>query len=331
MTSLERFLTVLEFGKPDRIPVCPFVMAFAAKFAGIPYSKYCTDYKQLVKAQLACIEHFGYDIVTPDTDPYREAEACGAVVEYVQDDLPLQKKAAIADKKDFLKIKMPDFNSNRRLADKIYGVQALKEATNGEVPVLGWVEAPFQSASILRGLNEFMLDIYEDTQFIAELMEFAFELSVKYALAQVDAGAHIIGIGDAVATMVSKKTYEEYAFPYTRNLVAEIKKAGAKVKYHICGDSTHLLPLIKELNADLVNVDTKVDLVKAREVLGRTTAIKGNIDPVDVLLNGTEARVISESKRCMSAIPDGFMLSPGCEGPKNTPHENFKAMVHSVR
>jgi MtaA/CmuA family methyltransferase len=331
MTSLERFNSVLKFEKPDRVPVCPFVMAFAAKFAGVPYSQYCTDHKQLVKAQIASVEHFGYDIVTPDTDPYREAEACGAEIEFVEDDLPLEKKAAIVNKQDFLKFRIPDFNSHRRLADKIYGVEKLREVTNGEMPVLGWVEAPFQSASILRGLNDFMLDIYEDTEFIMELMEFSYELSVKYALAQVDAGAHIIGIGDAVATMVSKNTYEEYAFPYTRKLIAEIKNTGAKVKYHICGDSTHLLPLIKDLNADLVNIDTKVDLVKAREVLGRTTAIKGNIDPVDVLLNGDEAKIIKASKDCLGAIPDGFMLSPGCEVPKNTPHKNMKAMVHSVR
>ena len=331
MTSLERFYSVLDFEKPDRVPVCPFVMAFAAKFAGVPYSQYCTDYRQLVKAQIACVEHFGYDIVTPDTDPYREAEACGAEIEFVEDDLPLEKKMAIVNKEDLLKMRIPDFNSHRRLADKIYGVQKLREVTNGEIPVLGWVEAPFQSASILRGLNDFMLDVIEDTEFIMELMEFAYELSVKYALAQVDAGAHIIGIGDAVATMVSKNTYEEYAFPYTQKLVAEIKKSGAKVKYHICGDSTHLLPLIKELRADLVNIDSKVDLIKAREVLGKTSAIKGNIDPVDVLLNGDEAKVIKAAEDCLNAIPDGFMLSPGCEVPKNTPHANMKAMINSVR
>lgn len=73
-----------------------------------------------------------------------------------------------------------------------------------------------------------MIDTYEDTEFVMELMEFAFELAVKYALAQVEAGAHIIGIGDAVATMVSRNTYETYAFPYTQKLVAEIKKAEPK-------------------------------------------------------------------------------------------------------
>lgn len=331
MTSLERFNKALSFEKPDRIPVCPFVMAFAAKFAGVPYSKYCTDYKELVRAQIACVEYFEYDIVTPDTDPYREAEACGAVIEFPEDDLPIEKRPALADKKDLLKLKIPDFGTSPRLADKIYGVEALKEETGGQMPVLGWVEAPFQSASILRGLNDFMIDTYEDTEFVMELMEFAFELAVKYALAQVEAGAHIIGIGDAVATMVSRNTYETYAFPYTQKLVAEIKKSGAKVKYHICGDSTHLLPLIKELKADLVNIDSKVELVKAREILGNTSAIKGNIDPVEVLLKGDEAKVRKAAEKCIKAVPNGFMLSPGCEVPKNTPHENMKAMVHSVR
>jgi len=331
MTSLERFNKALNFEKPDRIPVCPFVMAFAAKFAGVPYSKYCTDYKELVRAQTTCVEYFDYDIVTADTDPYREAEACGAVIEFPEDDLPIEKKPALTDKKDLLKLKIPDFGSRPRLVDKIYGVSALKKATNNEVPVLGWVEAPFQSASILRGLNDFMIDVYEDEEFVLDLMEFAYELAVKYAFAQAQAGAHIIGIGDAVATMVSKNTYETYAFPYTQKLVTEIKRTGAKVKYHICGDSTHLLELIKELNADLVNIDSKVELVKARKILGRTSAIKGNIDPVNVLLNGNEIEVIKAAEECIKVIPDGFILSPGCEVPKNTPYENMKAMIYSVR
>ena len=91
------------------------------------------------------------------------------------------------------------------------------------------------------------------------------------------------------------------------------------------------MPLIKELKADLVNIDSKVELVKAREILGNTSAIKGNIDPVDVLLKGDEAKVRKAAEECIKAVPDGFMLSPGCEVPKNTPYNNMKAMVHSVR
>lgn len=95
MNSTERVMASLAFQPVDRVPVCPFVMAFAAKFARVPYGQYCTDYRRMAGAQIACVEHFGYDIVTADTDAYREAEACGARIEFPHDDLPVERKRAL--------------------------------------------------------------------------------------------------------------------------------------------------------------------------------------------------------------------------------------------
>ena len=41
MTSYERYIAVCELRKPDRVPVSPLIMTFAAKLAGIPYREYC--------------------------------------------------------------------------------------------------------------------------------------------------------------------------------------------------------------------------------------------------------------------------------------------------
>lgn len=59
------------------------------------------------------------------------------------------------------------------------------------------IEAPLQNAGIMYDLNEFMMDFYEEPEFIKELLEFSTELGVKFALEQAKAGADIIGIGDA--------------------------------------------------------------------------------------------------------------------------------------
>lgn len=330
MNSRERVMAAIAFEPVDRIPVCPFVMAFAAKFAGVPYGKYCTDYRLMAKAQTACVEYFGYDIVTADTDAYREAEACGAQIEFPEDDLPVEQRRALVEKEDLLKLQLPEIQNAPRLADKVAGVKELKKLTGGEIPVLGWVEGPYQSAAIMRGMTEFMMDTMTDRSFTQDLLEFTTQLALEFGLAQVEAGADLIGIGDAVASLISPQAYETDVLPYTRRVVKALQARGAKVKYHICGDATHLLPQIKQLGADLVNVDSKVDLAEARSVLS-DICLKGNLDPTAVMLQGTEEKILAEARKCIAVGGRGYILSPGCELPKNVPHENFKALIKAAK
>jgi MtaA/CmuA family methyltransferase len=331
MNSYQRVFSVLNGEEPDRIPVCPFVLAFPCRYAGIKYSKYCTDYNSLVEAQSRSYERFKYDILVVDSDAYREAHACGAEIEFPEDDLPVLKHPCVTEKSTF-HFNIPDIGSSPRLVDKLEGVRKLKEMYKGEVPVLGWVEAPFQGASILRGLNEFMLDLYDDEVFIKELLDFSTELGVKFGKAQIEAGADMVGIGDSVATLVSPNIYVEYILPYTKKLVAQLKDgSNIKVKYHICGDATHLLDLIAEIQADIVNIDSKVDIETAFRKLKGKTCVKGNIDPVNVLLNGTPHTITEQVKKVLSKVEGSFILSPGCEVPKDTPFENLASLVESVR
>lgn len=330
MNSYQRVNGALAFQEVDRVPVVPFVMGFVAKFAGIPYSKYCTDYRKVVEAQLACVERFKYDIVTVDTDAYREAEACGALIEFPYDDLPVEKRKAIQEKKDLLKINISEIFNAPRLVDKVEGVREFKKKVSGQIPILGWVEGPYQSASILRGLTEFMIDTKDDENFIKDLLELTTQIAIDYGTAQAEAGADIVGIGDAVASLISSKDYETYVLPYTKKVVKAIQQKGAKVKYHICGDASHLLEQLKKLEADLINVDNKVDLKEARNIL-HDVCIKGNLNPTKTLLYGTTDVIQNEAKKCIEIGGLGYMLSPGCEVPKDTPHENFEAFVAAAK
>lgn len=58
--------------------------------------------------------------------------------------------------------------------------------------------------------------------------------------------------------------------------LAEACDLGGKVKLHICGNITHLLPSIKEINADIVDLDWQVSLNDAFEQLGHESVLCGN-------------------------------------------------------
>jgi len=328
MKGLERIKNAVRGDPVDQVPVWPFCMTFSAKYAGVPYRLFATDYKKHVEAQIRVADVFGFDGVTIDSDSYREASACGGEVVFPENDLPVMKTPAVQKAGEF-DFKMPDIYSAPRIVDKIEGVRLCKEHYGDEKAVCGWIESPFQSAGTFYDLNSFMLDVAIEPDFISELMDFTLELGVKFARAQIEAGADIMGIGDAMASLISADMYKELVLPRTIKMVEGLKGRGALLKYHICGDATHILPFALDAGFDIVNIDHKVDLAGAIEVAADRICIKGNVDPVTVLLSGSVEDVRNSCREILAIAPRKFILSPGCEVPRDTPHENLHEMVRS--
>ena len=331
MNGRERIFAAIEGRERDHTPFWPFVMAFAAKYAGIPYREFATDYRRLGEAQIRTAEAFDLDVVTMDSDAYREASAFGAVLEFPEDGLPVLKQRAVVDKKSF-PMKKPDIGGSKRLVDKIEGVRYLKERCGQDRAVSGWIEAPFQSCGVLCQMDAFLVDVLEEDSFVRELLELVTEFEIEFALEQARAGADIMGIGDAMASLVSAEVYEEQIFPWTKRVVDGIReKSSVKLKYHVCGYSRQILPFVEKLGVDVVNIDYKVDVEEAFALTGGRLAIKGNLDPVAVLKDGTEEQVRAAVREMAPFASRPYILSPGCEVPRDTPWENLRAMSEEAK
>ena len=326
MNGYQRIMNAID-GKPvDRTPVWPFVMQFAAKYAGVPYSQYASNYREMARALIRTAEDFDLDAITVDSDAYREACAYGAKIEYPPNDLPIVKKHAIIDRSKFT-FQLPKFEESERLIDKVEGVRMVKQHFKGEKAVAGWIEAPLQSAGMLYSMDDFLTDLYEEPGFIQDLVASTTELGIQFAGEQIKAGADVIGIGDAMASLVSPKLYEEFFLPNTKRLVSEIKsKYDVKLKYHICGRATHLLPYVNEIGFDIVNIDYLVDAKTAMDIVHGEVCIKGNVNPT-LLQDGTVDEIKRAARELLQIGNPYFILSPGCEVTRDTPAEHIHALV----
>lgn len=330
MTSYERYMTVCRLHEPDRVPVSPFIMTFAAKFAGVPYIDYCRTGEIMAEAQLACIRRFGYDAVALGSDAVREAETVGAPISWQENEVPgTTGEPLIKSRDDLKKLRLPDPMGENRMHEQIKALKILRQELGDDEIVYAWVEAPFQESAMLRNMNYFFMDIVEDPPLVHDLMRFSLELELTFGLAQIEAGARFIGIGDAIASLVSPDHYQEFNLPYVSELIAGLKAAGARVKYHACGNTKALLPLFSKLGADIINLDSLIDLKNAKMILGNNVCIKGNFDPTAILLQGTPETVRKAARRCIreGGLGGGFILSPGCEVPRDTPAENLEALI----
>lgn len=257
----------------DRPPNFDIMMTFAAHYIGQPLSHYYLDWRVLCEANLAVRRDFALDLVQTISDPYREAADFGAAIEFPEDDLPLCRTPLLSGQADLNKLQPVDPGSGRRMSDRLAAVRGLHERVAGAVPVMGWVEGALAEAADLLGVTELMTGLTDQPEWIEELLERCIEVEIAFARAQIDAGADIIGLGDAVASLISPAMYRQFALPYEQRIFAAVHAKGALARLHICGDTTHLLPAMAASGANLIDVDWMVDFRQAAATLGDRAAI----------------------------------------------------------
>ena len=164
-----------------------------------------------------------------------------------------------------------------------------------------------------------------------DMMDLCLEQAVVFARAQIEAGADIIGIGDAIASVAGPVYYQKFALPYEIKLLSAIHEMGAKTKLHICGDTTPFLTYLPYEHCDIIDLDWMVPLHKAALLAGERCALSGNYDPVAVLMQGSEETVRDAVISCSRAGAARYISAAGCEVPKATPAENFLAVSRTLQ
>lgn len=327
MNSYERVMRRLNGETVDKVPNLNIIMAFAAKYINVPYSKYVTDYRYLVEANIKCCEQFGIDAVSAISDPVREAHSFGAKIEIPADGVPYCVEPLIKEYSSLSKIKAKSPYDDTRTLDRIKAIELFNKQVKNKYAIIGWVEGALAEAADLRDISQIMMDLILEPDAVLELFEIIYQQQLEFAKAQIEAGADIIGIGDAAASLVGPELYEKYVLPYEKRIVDDIHRLGAKAKLHICGNIEAILHLIKKVEADIVDVDWMVDFKKALDAFkdGKSAAC-GNLDPVSVFLQGDRTAVQNSVQRCLDVADSKTIVAGGCEIPKDTSFENMLAM-----
>ncbi len=329
MTGRERLINLLKGRPVDRLPCMPITMRFASRHSGVPYGDYARDFRTLVEAQVRVAEDFDFDHVSAISDPAREAFDLGAAVVFEADAPPALdgSNPLIADVSMLARLEPRINECGKRMTDRLEAIARLKERVGGTKLVEGWIEGPVAEAADLRGINALMTDFGDSPDFVTDLFEFVTALEIGFAKRQVDAGADILGIGDAAASLIGPRLYESFALPYERRMVEAIHEIGALVRLHICGNTRRILGLMGQTGSDIIDLDFPSPMVEGRSQMGADQALLGNLDPVRVLRDGTPSQVSDAVAACHAGAGPRFVVGPGCEVAPDTPYDNVRAMV----
>jgi MtaA/CmuA family methyltransferase len=329
MTSKERIIATVKGLDYDRVAVAPIFMAWAGHFIGRSYRDFYLEGDVLVESQLAVVREFNIDQISSISDPWREASGYGMEFDYPEQGVGKPKGLLIQSPEDIKKIRPLDIDACERMKQRVEIVASMSAKVGDTHSVLGWVEGPLAEYSDLRGLEETMFELMDKPQAYHQAAEIITQNAIDFAVAQIRAGADMIGIGDAAGSLVGSELYETHVMPLEKRLIDAIHEEGAMAKLHICGNINDIIAAMAKTGADVIDVDWMVPLDTAREKVGEEVTLCGNFDPSGVLLQGTPQDVADAAKECIAKGGKRFILMPGCEVPQNTPEENIRAFCPS--
>ena len=335
VTSFERVETALRHEEPDRVPCVPELCLPSVRITKTPYSEYCTNGKKLARSLLASWKRFRYDGITVDSDTFVTASGFGLEVRMKRNEVPRGIGSIIKTEEDVDNLQIPDPHKDGRMPVWIKAAEIIVKEVGRKAWVMGRADqGPFDLAAELRGIETFIIDLYKNPDLAHRLLRKTTEAGVEFAKAMYDAGVHMTAFGDSIGgpDFISPKLYEEFAHPYEKQAIQELKRAGIPVSLHICGAATPILKLMADTGAAILEIDQKVDIGKAKELVGEKTTLMGNLDPTAVLFLGTPETVENESKKCImeAGKGGGLILSSGCDVPRRTPFKNIDAMVRAA-
>ena len=122
------------------------------------------------------------------------------------------------------------------------------------------------------------------------LMEKLTGAFVAYLRAKVAAGADVVQLFDSWAGALSVADYEEYAAPYSREILGAVEVP----TIHFATGASHLLEAMVAAGGDVIGLDWRLPLGEAWERVGYDRGVQGNLDPALLLGPFDRARAAAE-------------------------------------
>lgn len=352
MNSIERTYTVLNGGIPDRVPVDLHNFMMTARAAGMPFPEYFQNGEAMAEGQIAAWREFGHDVLILENGTAALAEACGCEVEYMDSTAPVSHGPAIRSLDEIDKLVVPDPYKAHPLAENLKATRIVAQEIGDRAFIIGRADqGPFSLAAMLLGMEQFLMQLAvadtvrasrranpkaeETAAKLHRLLEFALEVTTRYAYAQIEQGARATSIGESLSgpDVCSPRTYKLFEWAYAKRMVETLRGDNILLAYHICGDATAIVPDMVETGAAILELDYKVDMPKVKAATQGRTTILGPIDPSGVLALGTPELVEERSREAIEILgrDGGLILGPGCALPPATPPENIHALVAAAK
>jgi uroporphyrinogen decarboxylase len=292
--------------------------------------------------ELACevtlqpLARFPLDAAILFSDILTVPDAMGLGLNFVEGEGPqFQQPVRSAD--DIARLPVPD--PEQDLGYVMDAVRLIRRELAGRVPLIGFAGSPWTLATYMvegGASKEFALVkglLFDQPKVMHQLLDVIARSVTAYLNAQIAAGAQAVMIFDTWGGALSPAAYHEFSLRYMQSIVDGLTREsdGQTVPVVLFTKGGGMwLESMAETGCDALGVDWRVNIGDARQRVGATVALQGNLDPC--VLYASPERIRQEVATVLADFGTGaghvFNLGHGIH-PQIDP-EHVRAMVDAV-
>jgi uroporphyrinogen decarboxylase len=333
MTPLERVLTVLQREEPDRVPHFEWVhdaSVTAALTGGGSYwdlvelldidaVMVAPAYRKQSLGGGALLDEWGVTrIVAPD--------GYGMVVE---------ERTPVRDEATLAAWRPPDPDDPFRYEP----IRRTVERFGGRRAIILQMRDVFSGVRDCMGYEGALVSMIEQPALVTTVVERWVDHTILVIQRAAGLGVHIVFTGDDIADargpLFSPRLWQNLLLPHYRRLVAAIHDAGLYHWKHSDGNLYPFLDSIVDAGTDGIDpIDPMggMELAVVKAKYGERVAIKGNVDQVHLLTEGTPAAVAERVRGCLAEAGrrGGYVCSSSNSIHSGVRPELYRAMVEAI-
>lgn len=221
----------------------------------------------------------------------------------------------------------------------------IKEANQAGVRgILFFAGGTFETPWYLRGMEQFLVDLYENPNIIdaicSRVRDYYYQRAarvIKCCRGQID----VVGTGGDIGTqrgmMLNPDVWRKLIEPYSGGLIRSFKNMGLKTFYHSCGAIVPVIDDLIECGLDILDpIQVTAAGMKPEELypqFGDRLSFHGAIDEVELLPHASAAQVYEQTTRVIKILGKrgGFIVSPSHQVQGDTAPENVIAIFDAVK
>jgi uroporphyrinogen decarboxylase len=367
MTPEERLEASIALQPVDRIACAPFVLGYAARFAGVTQKTFYHDFDLAMR----CFDQVRAAYPVWDSNRCNFGAMAYAPIlrntwfqkvaipgEELPEDAPFQiVEHELTTQDELRNIRTQGAGAYMMVIGQRLRPQAGRdhfqvwarerdEITLKEVQATyargqsffygGYLAIGYELLSMTRSMAAFTRDVYKLGDELVEVLWAMQQGATQQAIDECRkcgvSRAFIVGCR-CTPTFLNRKRFETFAWPFLKQGALDLLAAGITPIFHLDTDWGRCLEYFLELPKGkcVIETDGATNLFRAKQILRDHTCLSGDVPP-GMLAIASPAEVEDYCKKLIREVGDGggFIFSNGCTMPHDSKHANVKAMFDTV-